>query len=132
MQSRAYQASRDRVKAFAQHWRSLMHTNLKSDSAIPTKNEAARNAWMIGLGLVFVLIGGCAAYLNIQMVGAFGEGMGVDETSRVIYWRANVAVQVFGTASAFAIGSSSGSAGRCWPRWRSWRSSCVRVMGSST
>jgi hypothetical protein len=39
------------------------------------KNKAARDAWiMIGLGLVFVLIGGFVAYLSSSgfCVGTFG------------------------------------------------------------
>jgi membrane associated rhomboid family serine protease len=69
------------------------------------KNESALNAWiMIGFGSVFVLIGGFVVYLAIQMVGTFGESMGVDETSRVIYSWAHVAVHLFGTASSVAFG----------------------------
>jgi len=38
-----------------------------------TKNEAARNAWiMLVLGASFVLIGSFVVWLATQMVGAFG------------------------------------------------------------
>jgi hypothetical protein len=59
---------------------------------------------MIGFASVLALIGTFVLSLDIQMVGAFGETMGVDEASRVIYSRANVAVHIFGTASSVAIG----------------------------
>jgi hypothetical protein len=67
------------------------------------KNEAARNAWiMLVLGACFVAIGSFVVYLAVQMVGTFGEGMGVDEASRQIYSRAHIAVHIFGTASSVA------------------------------
>jgi hypothetical protein len=59
---------------------------------------------MIGLGSVLALIGIFVLSLDIQMVGAFGETMGVDVASRVIYRQAHVAVHVFGTASSVAFG----------------------------
>jgi hypothetical protein len=69
-----------------------------------TRNEAA-SAWIkLALGVGFIAIGCFASYLAIEMVGIFGEGMGVDEASRKIYARAHIAVHLFGTASALAVG----------------------------
>jgi hypothetical protein len=56
------------------------------------------------LGTAFAVLGCWVVYLAIEMVGIFGEGMGVDETSRKIYARAHIAVHVFGTASSIAVG----------------------------
>jgi hypothetical protein len=70
-----------------------------------SKNEAARNAWIkLLLGAGFIGIGCFVVYLAIEMVGIFGESMGVDAASRWIYAKAHIAVHVFGTASSIAIG----------------------------
>lgn len=69
------------------------------------RSESAKDAWIrLILGLGFLAIGGYVVYLAIEMVGIFGEGMGIDAASRKIYSHAHVAVHVFGTASALAVG----------------------------
>jgi hypothetical protein len=65
----------------------------------------SRNASIkLVLGVGFIAIGCFVVYLAIEMVGIFGEGLGVDEASRKIYSRAHVVVHVFGKASALAVG----------------------------
>src|SRR5262249_27689886 len=58
----------------------------------------------LALGTAFAILGCWVVYLAEEMVGIFGEGMGVDEPSRLIYSRAHVAVHLFGTGSASVVG----------------------------
>src|SRR5262245_21960291 len=55
------------------------------------------------LGIACGLVGAAAVYLALQMVGVFGEGLGVDERSRQLYSRAHIVIHAFGTVSAIAI-----------------------------
>jgi hypothetical protein len=68
-------------------------------------NNAVKGAIIkLILSLAFVAIGVWVVYLAVEMVGIFGEGMGADERSRLIYSRAHIAVHLFGTASSLAVG----------------------------
>jgi hypothetical protein len=55
------------------------------------------------MALVFAAIGVWVVSLAIDMVGTFGEGMGVDEHSRQVYRQSHIAVHIFGSASSIAI-----------------------------
>jgi hypothetical protein len=69
------------------------------------RGATVRDAYIkLLLGIVFLLIGGYVVKLAIEMVSIFGEGLGVDQASREIYAHAHVAVHIFGTASALAVG----------------------------
>lgn len=70
-----------------------------------TKTDALKGALLKTiLALAFVGIGTWVVFLAIDMVGIFGEGMGVDARSREIYKHAHIAVHLFGTASSVAVG----------------------------
>lgn len=56
------------------------------------------------MAIVFGLIGGAAVWLALQMVGIFGEAMGVDARSREIYAQAHMVVHLFAAACGLAIG----------------------------
>ena len=61
----------------------------------------AVNAIMI---VVFGAIGYFAIMYALQMVGIFGEGMGVDDRSREIYAQSHKIVHLFAAACGLAIG----------------------------
>lgn len=56
------------------------------------------------MAVVFGTIGGAAVWLALQMVGIFGEAMGVDARSREIYAQAHMVVHLFAAACGLAIG----------------------------
>ena len=68
-----------------------------------TKNEMMWAGIKLLLGAVFAAIGCWVVSLAIGMVGSFGENMGVDAQSRLIYSRAHIAVHLFGTVSSVAV-----------------------------
>src|SRR5688572_13850405 len=72
--------------------------------AVPAEGATARSAAVsLGLAVLFGVIGVWVVTLAVDMVGIFGEGMGVDAESRKIYSHAHIAVHLFGTSSAVAI-----------------------------
>jgi uncharacterized membrane protein len=56
------------------------------------------------MAVVFGLIGGAAIWYALQMVGIFGESMGVDARSREIYAESHKIVHLFAAACGLAIG----------------------------
>lgn len=56
------------------------------------------------IGVVFAVIGYHAIYFALEMVGTFGEGLGVDDRSRAIYSAAHKVVHLFAAACGLAIG----------------------------
>jgi hypothetical protein len=73
--------------------------------AVAAEGATVRSATVsLLLALAFAAIGVWVVTLAIDMVGIFGEGMGVDAESRKIYSHAHIAVHLFGTASAVAVG----------------------------
>lgn len=56
------------------------------------------------IGIVFGLIGYFAINYALQMVGIYGEGLGVDERSRWIYAQSHKVVHLFAAACGLAIG----------------------------
>ena len=56
------------------------------------------------MAVVFGLIGGAAIWYALQMVGIFGEGMGVDARSREIYAESHKIVHLFAAAGLMLQG----------------------------
>ena len=70
-----------------------------------TKSELARGVAIRGItALVFGAIAFNAISYALEMVGIFGEGMGVDARSREIYATSHKIVHVFAAACAVALG----------------------------